>query len=347
MIIVIIAGGSGTRLWPLSQPEYPKHLLRLTGDNSLLQNTYQRAKAVTKQIFIATEVSHAEAVKEQLPELASEDFIIEPARRGTASVIVLALAYLQRFHPNETVVFLHADHHITDTAKFTQAVKAAAKASEQAQKIALIGLVPSYPATGFGYIKAGAEELSAAGLSARAAAGFKEKPDFATAERYIKEGNYYWNLGLFAAPISVFAANLKQFAPKLYQDYLDLCAVTSFDDATAVYLKMASQPIDTALIEKTDQILVIPGEFDWADIGSFLDLHKILHGQDSNALKGDVHQLDCTDSMIHAADKPIIAVGLEGIVVIDTPEGLLVCAKEQSQKVGELVKQYYAGKKAT
>lgn len=346
MIIAIIAGGSGTRLWPLSQPDYPKHLLKLTGKSSLLQNTYRRASSSTDKIFVITEAGHAHEVQTQLADLPVERIIIEPARRGTASCIILALSRIQAQHPDEEVVFIHADHHIVDVAGFAKTVGVAAIASRRYGKITLIGLWPTYPATGFGYIKIGSPADEIDGLKVNEAAAFKEKPDFGTAQKYLASNDYLWNLGLFAAPVKVFAEIMREAAPALYQGYRGLCEAQTEQQLAERYLALESQPIDTALIEKTDRILVVPGEFDWADIGSFLDLHKILKSKkDNNSLKGDVYQIDCTDSMVHGSDKPIIAVGLSGIVVIDTPDGLLVCAKEESQKVGDLVKQLQAQQK--
>lgn len=343
MIIVIIAGGSGTRLWPLSQPHYPKHLLKLTGETSLLENTYRRAKEMTDDIYVITEASHSAEVASQLAELNEENIIVEPGRRGTASCIALALAHLSHSHPeNEPVVFLHADHHITDTKEFAKTVQAAAHVASEESKISLIGLTPTYPATGFGYIQAGGEVTEVNGLQVYEADSFKEKPDFTTAEKYLKQGNYFWNLGLFAAPLKVFVDEMRENAPELYEAYESLrqAAPKKIEEE---YLSLESQPIDTALIEKTKDLLVIPGRFDWADIGSFFDLHKVLKEEQGNSIKGEVVQLDCEDSMIHASTKPVIAIGLSGIVVVDTPEGLLVCSKEKSQQVGDLAKKLQQG----
>jgi mannose-1-phosphate guanylyltransferase len=338
MVIVIIAGGSGTRLWPLSQPNYPKHLLRLTGDNSLLQNTYERARQSTDKIYIVTEASHAGEVRDQLPELDPTHVLVEPGRRGTASCILLALATVNRDYPGETVVFLHADHHIVDAAGFTATVQAAATAAADEQRIALIGLTPTHPATGFGYIQAGPEIRQIDGLSVRRAEKFVEKPHFELAQEYVDSGDYLWNLGLFAAPVEVFVTEMSDYAPELHQGYLDLSAALGSDALDETYLNLKSEPIDTALMEKVSELLVVPGKFDWADVGSFFDLHNILQSADTNSLQGDIYQVDCTDSMVHGSSKPIVAIGLEGIIVVDTPEGLLVCAKDQSQKVGDLVK---------
>lgn len=343
MIICIIAGGSGTRLWPLSQPNYPKHLLSLTGDRSLLQNTFARSIDLTSEIYVITEASHAHKVREQLPDLPRDHVLIEPARRGTASCIALALAVITPKSPKETIVFLHADHHIIDTAGFSAAVLAAARSAEEYGQIALIGLEPTHPATGFGYIHADVELGQIDGIQIKKANKFVEKPDFALAKEYVDSGNYLWNLGLFAAPLSVFVAAMQDHAPDLHQTYNSLLSSKDQAELEKNYIALDNQAIDYALMEKLPDLLVIPGRFDWADIGSFFDLHKVLQAADGNALKGDIYQLDCSDSMIHGSGKPIIAVGLKGIVVVDTPEGLLVCSKEQSQQVGDIVKSMQAG----
>jgi mannose-1-phosphate guanylyltransferase len=341
MVIVIIAGGSGTRLWPLSQGNHPKHLLSLTNEHSMLQNTYKRSRLLSETVYVVTEASHSDEVAQQLPELKTHQLIVEPGRRNTASCVILALARVQAHHDqHEEVVFLHADHHIIDQEGFAQTVRAAAAASARERAIALIGLRPTYPATGFGYIQSGETVLTEEGLPVHKVTSFKEKPAYEVAERYLKAGNYLWNLGLFAAPLGVWTDQFEQYAPYHYQAYLGLKDAINEAAATEQYLALESAPIDTALIEKTSHLIVVPGSFDWADIGSFFDLHNILQDkQNGNAIKGNIHMIDCEDSMIHGTDKPVIAIGLSGIIVVDTPDGLLVCSKEQSQLVGELSKK--------
>lgn len=344
MVIVIIAGGSGTRLWPLSQGDHPKHLLSLTGENSLLQNTYRRSRLITDDVYVVTEASHSKIVEQQVPELSSHQLIVEPGRRGTASCTVLALSRVAQNHdPDETVVFLHADHHIVDEDGFAATVRAAAQASKLKNSLALIGLEPTHPATGFGYIECGEEVALEEGLPVMLVKSFKEKPDAQTAKKYLKAGNYLWNLGLFAASLKLWRQEFEAYSPYYYEALVSLESLDG-EKLNKFYLELESAPIDTALIENTKQLVVIPGRFDWADIGSFFDLHKILQGNDGNVLKGDVHMIDCDDSMIHGTDKPIIAIGLSGLIVVDTPEGLLVCSKTQSQLVGELSKKLQAKK---
>lgn len=340
-VIVIIAGGSGTRLWPLSQPNYPKHLLNLTGQNSLLQNTYNRARKITADIFIVPESNHAQKVAEQLSGLQKGHLIVEPGRRGTASCIVLALAKLQPKYRNRTVVFLHADHHITDVASFNRAVKAAVTASGKHKKITLIGLTPAYPSTGLGYIETGRVIDIIDDLEAIQVKRFKEKPKSELAKKYYRDGKHLWNLGLFAGPLQTFLDIMKKDAPSLFKSFLSLSAAKTDEELDRLYLSLKSQPIDTALMEKTHDLLVVPGRFDWADIGSFGDLHSILQNNDGISVKGTVYHSLCNDSLIQNLDKkPVMAIGLEGVVVINSPHGLLVCRKDQAQKVGELVKKH-------
>lgn len=341
MIITIIAGGSGTRLWPLSQSSYPKHLLKLTGEKSLLQNTYDRSAQIAEAIYVVTESSHADEVKSQLPDLPAENIIIEPARRGTASCILLALTRIKQQHDADTpIVFLHADHHISNEKSFCQTVTIAAENSKTRDVITLIGIKPTYPATGFGYIEVGEKVNEKEGIEIHRALCFKEKPNQATAREYTSSGRFLWNMGLFAASEAVFAQSMKDDASDLYERYLKL--QHAGDQIEQSYLDLPSEPIDTALIEKAKHLEVVAGTFDWADIGSFFDLHKILKDKDSNTLTGDIELVDSDDVMVHGSDKPIVVIGLSGVVVVDSPDGLLVCAKEKSQLVGEAAKRIQA-----
>ena len=335
MTIVIIAGGQGTRLWPLSRPEQPKHLLSLINEDSLLQNTISRVESLTKSIYIVPEASHAEDVKRQLPKYRN-NIITEPTRKGTAHCIIFALKELKnKISPDEVIVFLHADHHIGDIDSFKETVEATVKASKEMSKITLIGVAPDYPATGFGYIKTGKEVMNENGLPVMRVEKFVEKPDEKTARSYFKSKQYLWNLGLFAGSINTFEKEIKKSNKDLWKRYNQLFEKGALNN----YMEFPNEPIDTALIEKVKDLIVVPGHFDWADVGSFKDLYEILRNGDSNVHRGEVYDIDSKESLVIADKKPIITIGLDNLIVIDTPEGILVCPKDKCQLVKDGVEK--------
>lgn len=334
MIAVIVAGGSGTRLWPLSTSTKPKHLLSLTSDLSLLQESYERAKLCADEVYVVTDHSHSDLVREQLHQLPEENLIIEPGRRGTASCIVLALAEISKKHDDNTAVaFFHADHHIQNREGFAETVQFAAESSKKHDAIALIGIHPDYAATGFGYIKVGKRLDGAFEVEE-----FKEKPDDKTAEKYVASGKYLWNLGLFAGTIGVFKQELQKHYERYAKAIDDLNSAEDREVLSKCYLDLPDEPIDTALIERTKRTIVIPGTFDWADIGSYKDLHEVMPKTDEfrNAIKaagGDVRLINTKNSMVISHNKPVVVIGLEDVAVVDTPDGILVCHKDHAQEV--------------
>ncbi len=342
MVIVIIAGGSGTRLWPLSTSDYPKHLLKINGDDrSLLQQTYDRTRLLTEKIYVISEKGHIDHVKEQLPELPDEAFIAEPARRGTANCILAALAYVSKGQSEkEVIAFTHADHYIRDSVGFTHSFHLAERVSEQESRIVLVGVEPDNPATGFGYIEKG-ELLDGQALVFNVNS-FKEKPGHQTAQDYLKSGNYLWNGGYFLAPLATFLNSMESFSPELFSHYKDLLMANNQADYEKLYLSFEPVAIDYALIEKVPNLLVIPATFDWMDLGSFSDLSKAVSSDvDGNSLKGEqIETEQVKSSFIYNTEaKPIIVIGLDNVVVVNTSQGLLVSRKDLSQKVGEVSKR--------
>ncbi|MGH7237081.1 MAG: mannose-1-phosphate guanylyltransferase [Candidatus Saccharimonadales bacterium] len=341
MIIVIIAGGSGTRLWPLSTPAYPKHLLKINGDDrSLLQQTYERARRLSDKIYVVSEVGHIEHVKQQLGDLPNDAFIVEPARRGTANCILAALAHVAKNHDSdEPIASVHADHYIRDEAGFVQSFKVASDVSSQTARLVLVGVEPDYAATGFGYIeKGGVIDGQSFVFNV---SSFKEKPDFETARRYLRSGKYLWNCGYFVGSIDTFLSCMKRDAPVLHQTYQKLAAATP-ENYEATYLSLANQAIDYALIEKVQDLLVVPAGFDWMDLGSFEDLSKAVSGDKSgNYCKGENIEIETVNNcFIHNdGQKPLAVIGLDNVVVVNTPSGTLIVRKDLSQKVGEISKR--------
>ena len=344
MIVVIIAGGSGTRLWPLSTPEYPKHLLKLIGEESLLQSAYHRAKKISDDIYVVTEVSHAHHVKEQLPDLKDDAFIIEAGRRGTAGCIIAGLHHVQSRHDNnEPVAFLHADHVIRDVEGFAFSFKVAGEVAALKNKITLIGIEPTYPSTGFGYIHKDAQiEGHDLVFSVR---GFKEKPEFDIAQEYFRSGEYLWNCGYFVGSVNTFAEAFKKFSPQWFTYYQQLLGTKDDAEYKEVYLSFENNAIDYALMERDKELLVVPAHFDWMDLGSYIDVHSAVETDEiGNHVHGDKIALEMVENSLVRNDeaKPVAVVGLDNVIVVNTPHGLLVARKDLSQKVGDIAKKIQA-----
>jgi len=346
MIIVIIAGGSGSRLWPLSNNNYPKQLLKLTNELTMVQNTYERAKLLSDDIYVVPDGSHIARIKKQLPDLSDEQFIVEPTRRGTANCVVGALAYIQKKHgASEPIAFIHADHHIRDIKGFVRTFQSAAEISAAMNKIVLIGIEPTNPATGFGYIEKGQEEEGFRG--SYSVDSFKEKPDFTTAKKYLNAGNYLWNCGYFVGSLEVFLREMKDNAPQLYDNYLSLVKLNDFhsDEYKSFYASLKPEVIDIALIEKSKNLLVLPAAFDWMDVGSFRDLHEANESDENgNHTKGNnIYSLENENAYIrNETNNPLVVIGLDNVVVVNTEDGILVARKDISHKVGEVSKKIQA-----
>jgi len=346
MIIVIIAGGSGTRLWPLSTPDYPKHLLKINSDDrSLLQHAYDRASQLTNEIYVVSDHSHIKHVRQQLSELPENAFIVEPARRGTASCILAALARIeQEGNVDEPVAFMAADHYVRDLEGFAHSFKLAAESSQSHGQIVLVGVEPDHPATGFGYIQK--EDMIDEKTFVFTVHSFKEKPDHKTALRYLESGNYLWNCSYFIGSVNTFKKAMKASAPELLKSYEQL-VTASKADFEKVYLSLENISIDYALIEKVKNLLVVPASFDWMDLGSFGDLHKAVGGDEQgNHVQGKVEIEEVQNSFVqNQDDRPVAVIGLDNVVVVNTPNGILVARKDLSQKVGEVSRRLKAKEK--
>lgn len=345
MIVVIIAGGSGTRLWPLSTPEYPKHLLNIAGEKSLLQNTFERVKRLTSvgKIYVSTEASHSDHVIDQLPELSEQQIIIEPARRDTMPCILNAVQFVSTRHGDDVpIASVHADHHIRDVDGFVQGLKVAAETAKKHQRITLLGVDPTHPDVKYGYINKG--EIFDHEDFVYEIKSFKEKPEYKVAKEYFESGEYLWNMGYFVAPYSVFKKEITANADKHWHEQLArLEAAKTSGERDAIYLDFEKAPIDIALMEKVPNLLVMPGAFDWMDVGSFDDVHKVCSQDElGNALVGEnIHVLDSEQVYIRNSDasKPVAVIGVDNVVVVNTKHGVLVMRADQSQKVKDVVTQ--------
>jgi len=343
MIVVIIAGGSGTRLWPLSTHEYPKQLLKVNGDErSLLQNAYARAKRLSDDIYIVPEQRLTKHIQEQLPDLPEDHYIIEPALRGTASCILAAMTHVAKRHdPDEPMAIVWADQYIRDVDGYVHSFKIAEQTSKETGRIVLVGIEPTYPSTGLGYIRK--DELLDEQNYVFNVHSFTEKPVLDKAKEFISSGKYLWNAGYFVASVNTIAKRLQDYSPEWYEHYQSLKAAAdtqeSFNEA---YIQLPSLAIDYALSEKVPDLLVVPASFDWLDLGAFKDLYEVAdRDEKGNYVKGIVEVEEVANAFIeNQEEKPVAVIGLDNVVVVNTPAGILVARKDLSQKVGEVSKRF-------
>lgn len=312
----------------------------------MLQTAYDRAKHLGDTIYVVTEASHAHHVREQLSELPEEAFLIEPGRRGTAHCIVFALDVIARKHDHdEPVAFIHSDHHVRDIDGFARSFNVAAEVSNERREITLIGVEPTFPATGFGYIQRdGAIDADSGVYHVES---FKEKPDYETALKYVDSGKYFWNCGYFVGSVNTFLSEMERSASELKNSFDSLAAVAEpgSDQYQEAYLALDNQVIDVALIEKARSLAVVAASFDWMDVGSFKDLHDVVPcDEQGNYFRGEnVHSIDVENVYVrNEENKPIAVIGLDNVVVVNTPGGLLVARKDVAARTGEVAKKLQA-----
>jgi mannose-1-phosphate guanylyltransferase/mannose-6-phosphate isomerase len=337
---VILSGGSGTRLWPLSREAYPKQFLPLVGDDTMLQATWKRVAPLAgrKPIVVANQ-EHRFMVAEQLLEVGAspEAIILEPAGRNTAPAIAIAALEALANGGDALLLVLPSDHVVTNDQAFHEAVRAAAVTAETG-RLVTFGIVPTGPETGYGYIKA------AAGEGPRPVERFVEKPDLATAEAYVSSGEYYWNSGMFLFKASVYIDVLARFQPDMLAACQRAWELAKRDedfirlDAEA-FAASPSDSIDYAVMEKTDSASVVPLDAGWSDVGSWSALWEANpHDENGNAHHGDVIAIDCHGSYAYG-QRLIAMIGLDDVVVVDTEDAILVGSKSRIQEVKQIVQQ--------
>jgi mannose-1-phosphate guanylyltransferase/mannose-6-phosphate isomerase len=340
---VILAGGSGSRLWPLSRQHLPKQFLVLDGKQSLLQTTITRLAPTIEagSVLIVTQEAHAkgEAYHDLLPYRA----LFEPIGRNTAPAIALAAAYLTAQGEDPVMVVLPADHIIKDEAQFRAHLDIAISAA-QAGKLVTFGIQPTRPDTGFGYIKARrGDDDQIYGVER-----FTEKPDLATAEAFLKEGGYYWNSGMFVWRASVILAEIERYLPKVHELVQTILAENragaTFQQAVEKHFAaMPSISIDYGVLERSDRVSLIPCDIGWNDVGSWQAVHEIsAKDADGNALQGNVIAVGCKNSLIRAEKRLVAAIGVEDLCVVETADAILISKSDQTQRVREVVDALHA-----
>lgn len=334
---IILAGGSGSRLWPLSRELYPKQLIKLGGDESLLQATFKRLSSFIepKNIISVTNVKHLPEVKLQLNQINSDSLVIaEPIAKNTAPAIAAALEFIRQrpfANEDEIVLIVSADHLIQDTAAFANTVAEGAKLANRGY-IVTFGIKPSHPETGYGYIKT-ATKLPGGFV----VENFVEKPDLATAQAYLQSGDYYWNGGIFMAKVSTLLQEFKALSADIYANISLLDFTTNLRLDYSVYENMPSISVDYAIMEKSDKIALVELESDWNDLGSWQSLYDIrAKDQDNNVVEGNVILNNVKNSFIYSSKKLVAASDLENMIIVETEDALLVCNKDKSQGVKKI-----------
>ena len=356
---VIMAGGSGTRFWPLSRRSRPKQFLALAGDAPLLAATVRRLPplAAPADTYVVCGPAHAAAAKKLVKELPAANFIVEPCARNTAPCVGLAALHVAAREKKGVVLMLPADHHIGKPEAFREALAAAARLAE-AGHVATIGIRPHAPETGYGYLKVGAKlGAKGAGKAApkgakgkKAAAGgafrverFVEKPDVVTAARYLADGSYLWNSGIFAFRADVILEEIRRAMPVLGEQLEAIRAsigTPSYKKTLdRVFPDCPSISIDYGVMEKSQRIVVVPADFGWSDVGSFAALPEVRERDHlGNVAEGDALVIDGRNNVVLAQPgRPLAVIGLDDVVVVDAGDAILVCRKDRSQDVRKAV----------
>jgi mannose-1-phosphate guanylyltransferase len=340
-----MCGGSGTRLWPLSRALFPKQFLPLVNDTSMLQDTLLRLPENSREaVFICNE-EHRFLVAEQVRKLSVSQgtILLEPEGRNTAPAVALAAIHALEKDKDALLLVLAADHVIQDSKAFHQAVEQASIAAQQG-KLVTFGIVPTHAETGYGYIKKGAEQSA----STFEVAQFVEKPNQEVANEYLSSGEYLWNSGMFLFKASRYLEELAKHRTDILENCQQSMANVEEDldflrPDKAAFLACASESIDYAVMEKTDSAVVIPLDAGWSDVGSYSALWDVCQqNEDKNVLKGDVIAQQTTNSYLHSQNKLIATVGVDNLVVIDTPDAVLVANKDKVQDVKKIVEQLKA-----
>ncbi len=348
LFVLIVCGGSGTRLWPRSRKKTPKQFINLFGEKSLFAQTMERARALVsdERIFISTNADYVDEVLAQ-GNLSLKNIIAEPQPRNTAIAIVASTAVIAKIDPQAVIINLWSDHLISPLAKFTAEVNLAAEVAFSGDYLVAIGLKPTFPHTGLGYLHA-VEPLS--GFKENQVLKvkeFKEKPDLKTAEIFCQSGEYYWNIGLYTWRADSFLKACARYAPKIYQGAMKIQSAWGQKDEKKVFDEVWHQAeeisIDYAVSEKADNLVLIPASFNWSDVGSWQTVYELgSKDKDNNMIvklgKGEIYQVGSNQNLVQFSDRLVALVDVKNLVIIDTPDALLVCQKDKAQEVKKIVK---------
>jgi mannose-1-phosphate guanylyltransferase len=346
MYAVIMAGGKGTRFWPKSREKMPKHLLDIVCERTIIQETVDRITPLipAEKILIVTALSHAEELMKQVPQIPEENIIIEPVGRNTAPCIGLAALHIRRKAPDDVMVVLPADHMINDAERFRHILSHAAEMAHRGDYLLTIGIKPTFPETGYGYIEQGALKDTINGEDIYEVKSIREKPALEQAKVFLGKGGFSWNSGMFVWRVDSILQAIKQDLPDLHDGLLEIEPFLGSDReknvVEQVYKKIQSISIDYGVMEKADNVLLIRGDFGWSDVGSWDTIWDVSNKDgDGNAVHGQglFIGVEARNSLVHSPRKLVALVGVEDLIVVETEDSLLICKRGCSQDVKKLV----------
>ncbi len=351
--MVIMAGGKGTRLWPMSRNQKPKQLQKLITENSMIQETYNRVIKMysPKKIFISTNKSYVSKIQKQLPKIPRDNYIVEPMMKNTAPAIGLSAIKIMKRDSKAIISTIHADHLIAKVSNFLSAIEASnLLVAKHPKLIGTVGIKPTFAHTGLGYIKSGKKITTINKIPVYHMDKFVEKPNLKRAEAYVSSGKFSWNAGYFTFKAQTLLDNFKKYEPKIYNQLVKIMDALDTKQENKIlekeFAKMPELAIDY-LIEKLDTVFTIAADLGWNDIGSWQVIQEILSKETglTNIERGNHIGIDNQDSLIYAQDKLIATIGLKNIIVVDTGDAILVCNKSRSQDVKKIIEKLETDKK--
>jgi mannose-1-phosphate guanylyltransferase len=349
---VILAGGRGTRFWPRSRTHTPKQLLNIIGKQTMLEQTVARLRPLIApdRIWTVTNAEQTTALKKQLPSASRKRVLTEPVGRNTAAAIALAAIHIRHAAKGDALMaVLPADHFIAQPEKYRDIVAAALNVARELGRMVVLGIPPTRSETGFGYVERMGEPLESNGFPVFTVRRFTEKPALPVAKEYVASGNYHWNAGMFFWRVSTFLESLQRHLPQTHVA-LEALASTIGTGAyekklRAIYPKLENISVDYAILERatqqsgTRQVFVIPAEIGWSDIGSWAAVYELLSKKPGeNVFAGPGNALDASGNFLYSPSKFIAAIGIHDIVVVETPDALLICPRDRAQDVAKVVK---------
>ncbi len=344
---ILMAGGVGTRFWPRSRKKYPKQVLNIVDHETMIQTTYKRVKGLVddSNIFVVTNYDQKDIIKENLPNLKDENFILEPFGRNTAPCIGLAAIHAIVKDPDSVMLVLPADHIIEDTSKFKEVTEIAVKFATENDALLTLGIEPTFPSTGYGYIQRGEGVAKVKDHQICKVKTFAEKPNVDTAKRFLESGDFFWNSGMFIWKTSTILEEINEKLPEIYQGLKELKEYIGSSKYTEkvdeIYRRIRGISIDYGVMQSSERVYVIPTDIGWNDVGSWETVYDISE-KDKNKIAGDYEDLivvDSSECFVHSPEKVVALVGMKNVLVVDTGDALLICKKSHAQKVKDVVDQ--------